>query len=70
VKNKVIEKSWHNETCTKYTVHVWPPGATFWRLENKKHRARGPSLEGTKEWWLYGKQLTEEEFLETLNEAR
>jgi hypothetical protein len=48
----------------KYEVEVNEYG-TFWWLNDKLHREDGPAVEypdGTKEWWLNGEYLTEEEF--------
>ena len=47
-----------------YQVEVNENG-TFWKLNGNLHREDGPAIEyanGTKEWWLNGKQYTEEEF--------
>lgn len=47
-----------------YQVEVNKSG-TFWRLNGNFHREDGPAVEwndGTKGWWLNGKQYTEEEF--------
>ena len=43
----------------------WASGDTFWYLNGKLHRTNGPACEwdDRKEWWLNGKQYTEEEFL-------
>ena len=41
------------------------PSGTFWRRKGKHHREDGPAREwadGSKEWWLNGKEYTEEEF--------
>lgn len=49
----------------KYTVKVYDDGTKFWFLNGKLHREDDPAIEwanGSKSWWLYGKQLTEEEF--------
>ena len=47
-----------------YQVKVNENG-TFWRLNGNLHREDGPAIEyanGTKYWWLNGKEYTEEEF--------
>ena len=39
-------------------------GTNFWYLNDQLHREDGPAIEdfdGRKEWWLNGKQVTEEE---------
>jgi len=41
-------------------------GDLFWYRNNLRHREDGPAIEyadGTKRWFLYGEQFSEEEFL-------
>ena len=54
----------------EYTVRVDDDGDKFWYLNKwwylngKRHREDGPAIEyanGYKEWWLNGKEVTEEE---------
>ena len=50
-----------------YEVEVYPDGAKFWYQYGKLHREDGPAVElanGTKYWYLDGKELTEAEFNE------
>ena len=48
----------------EYTVKVWSDGDKFWWLNGKIHREDGPAVEyanGTKEWFLNDKEVTQEE---------
>ena len=50
----------------EYTVKVYGSGDRFWFLNGKLHREDGPACEdvdGSKEWYFNGEELTEEEFL-------
>lgn len=43
----------------------WHNGCKVWYWEGQKHRENGPAMtdkEGFKQWWIYGKKVTEEEF--------
>jgi hypothetical protein len=45
----------------------------YWYLNGELHREDGPAIEranGTKAWYLNGKQLTEEEFNRKMNPVR
>lgn len=49
-----------------YTVKVWGDGHKEWRVGGDLHRIDGPALEradGTKEWYLYGKRVTEQDVM-------
>jgi hypothetical protein len=49
-----------------YTVRVFECGPKFWYLNGVLHREDGPAIEytnGGKEWWINGKEITEQEFL-------
>ena len=51
----------------EYTVKVHDNGDIYWYLNDKLHREDGPACEyanGTKEWYLNGKEFTEKEFLQ------
>ena len=52
----------------EYTVKVWSwDGTQEWRLDGKLHREDGPAVEwsnGSREWYLNGEKLTEEEHRE------
>jgi hypothetical protein len=57
----------------EYQVRVYPNRDKYWYLNGKLHREDGPAIEylnGTKEWWLNGEQLTEEEFNREMNPVR
>ena len=48
-----------------YTVKVYEDGDRCWYQNGKLHRLDGPAIEwadGTRQWWINGKQLSEEEF--------
>ena len=48
----------------EYTVTVYQD-RTEWFLNGEPHREDGPAIEwpdGDKQWWLHGKELSEEEF--------
>jgi len=48
----------------EYIVKVYPNGDKEWYLDDKLHREDGPAVEctdGTKAWYLNGKELTEAE---------
>ena len=48
-----------------YNVTVSDNGTTCWFIDGKLHRTNGPAIEyadGSKKWWIDGKQLTEIEF--------
>ena len=48
----------------EYTVKVEYNGDTFWYINGKLHREDGPAVEwanGSKEWYLNGGELTEEQ---------
>lgn len=49
----------------EYTVIIDDEGTRSWWLNGKRHREDGPACEyvnGDKAWYLYGEELTEEEF--------
>jgi Mor family transcriptional regulator len=49
----------------EYKVKVYDGKTIWYNLNGQRHREDGPALEyadGTKEWYLNGKHLTEEEF--------
>ena len=48
-----------------YKVVVNERGTTSWYHNNKLHNETGPAIvyaDGSKEWYINGKQLTEQEF--------
>ena len=48
----------------EYTVRVYAGGSKFWYLNDEYHREDGPAIEdsdGSKEWWLNGVEVSEEE---------
>jgi len=49
----------------EYRVEVYVDGAKIWYQNGKLHRLDGPAIEyasGNKEWFIEGKELSEEEF--------
>jgi len=53
-----------------YKVKVYPDGSEDWRLNDERHRENGPAItytNGAKEWWLNGKQMSEEEHKAAMN---
>lgn len=54
----------------EYTVKVYPNGSKFWWLNEELHREDGPAIEwldGTKEWYLNGVELSEQDFNTRMN---
>jgi hypothetical protein len=54
----------------EYQVFIYPDGTKLWYLNGKLHREDGPAIEylnGYKEWYLEGEQLTEEEYNRRMN---
>ena len=49
----------------------YPSGTKFWYFHGNRHRLDGPAVEWYggefKEWWVYGKRLTEKEFNDRYN---
>jgi hypothetical protein len=69
--NEATGKKSTSDDSKSYPVVVNNNNRTEWRLDGKLdgklHREDGPAVEwpaGTKEWYLNGKQLTEEQFNE------
>lgn len=51
--------------CEEYQVTVYNSSDVEWYQNGKLHRTDGPAVEdsdGSKEWYLEGKELTEQEF--------
>ena len=50
----------------EYKVRVYDNGDIYWRnQEGQLHREDGPAVEyadGSKEWWVNGQRMTEDEF--------
>ena len=76
-KSKIIEyangdKIWYTNGKLHRTdgpaiewVNVYDNGTRSWWLNGKRHRIDGPAIEyasGKKQWFLDGKEVTEEEF--------
>ena len=58
------------EELLEYTVKVYPNGSKFWWLNEELHREDGPAIEwldGTKEWYLNGVELSEQDFNTRMN---
>jgi hypothetical protein len=60
---------WYNAVghlhCDDGPAYISPPtGAKGWYRDGKRHRIDGPAMEwpDAKEWWVDGRQFTEDEF--------
>lgn len=54
----------------EYEVRVFADGSRHWLSNDERHRQDGPAIEwadGTKEWWLYDEQVTEQDFVRKIN---
>jgi hypothetical protein len=48
-----------------HSINIYPDGTIERYRDSKLHHTTGPAVErsdGTKEWWVNGEQITEEEF--------
>jgi hypothetical protein len=66
-KIKQLVELGEREKMIEYKVEVIDEGDTFWYKKGTDtlHRENGTAVEwgtGTKEWWIDGQELTEEEF--------
>ena len=65
-----IKKNFGIEELLEYTVKVYPNGSKLWWLNEELHREDGPAIEwldGTKEWYLNGVELSEQDFNTRMN---
>ena len=61
-----MDDNWYIDEPTQY----WGSNCKIYREDDEFHRLDGPAIEsvnGHKEWWINGLELTEEEFLKQQN---